>query len=823
MKRDLTPLISGLCGSLFVGLLFLMFDYVENQRYQEVLHVQSINQLSQVRVRLEAQINANFYLTRGLIAFVETHPSLNQETFHKIAANLLRQHSFIKTIALAPNNIIEFMHPIEGNEKAIGLDYQLNESQWPAIKIAIDSKKTVVAGPVNLVQGGSAFISRTPIYIDSENLNQNDHYWGLASIVIDKEQLFNSAGFYNQDLDISVAAKGTDGLGAQGGFIAGDEKVFLDNPVVLDVHLPEGRWQLAAVPIKGWNQTSPYRIWIFAGGVVFSLLTGFGVFIWLRGLTRAQRKLEEAHEKAILATQALQDNENFLNAIIENIPDMVFVKEAQDLKFVRFNKAAESITGYSKQDVLGKNDYDLFPKDQADFFTDIDKDVLFKGKLVTLPAEPVQTVHQGKRILHTKKIPILGSDNSAQYLLGISEDITDRIMAEEEKKSLGLQLQQAQKMEAIGLMAGGVAHDLNNLLAAITGYPELLLRRLPEDSELRQPLNIMMDTGKRATAIVADLLTVARGVASYKQIASLNTLINEYLNSPECASIRDLHSDINIHTQLDPKLKPTIVSSVHIKKCLMNLVNNAAEAIHGKGSIVFKTWNESVTQQKNGEGYVPFGNYVVLSIQDSGEGISSNDIEHIFEPFYTKKIMGKSGTGLGLAVVWNTMQDHHGKILVQSDTRGTLFKLYFPECEKVVNAPVENNETETWTGNGEHVLIVDDELHMRDIASQMLQAQGYRVSDIFSGEAAIQFVEKTPVDLVVIDMQMGPGINGRQTYEALIKFHPNQKAIIVSGFSESEEVKIALNTGAAAFLQKPYTAQQLCRVVKEALQSQDGI
>ena len=213
------------------------------------------------------------------------------------------------------------------------------------------------------------------------------------------------------------------------------------------------------------------------------------------------------------------------------------------------------------------------------------------------------------------------------------------------------------------------------------------------------------------------------------------------------------------------------------------------------------------------------GHYVVLSVRDTGPGIASKDLIHIFEPFYTKKVMGKSGTGLGLAVVWNAVQDQNGKIFVESDNKGTCFRIYFPVTEKEIVRSPKNRKADNYFGNGEHILVVDDEPQLRDIASQMLQTIGYKVDSVCTGELAVKFVEENPVDLIVIDMLMEPGMNGRETYGEIIKLYPDQKAIIVSGFSESDDVKATLKLGAGAFVSKPYSVDQLGQAVKEALHS----
>jgi PAS domain S-box-containing protein len=491
-----------------------------------------------------------------------------EEVFQRLSRELLKNHHYIRNIALAPDNIVRFVHPLQGNERALGLKYQDNAEQWPAVAKVISSKRTVIAGPINLVQGGMAFVSRTPIFLaDDSREGQEDEYWGLASIVIEKDRLFNASGLYSPDLDIRVAIKGKDGLGAEGEMIEGDPAIFSDSPVLLPVGLPEGSWLLAAVPKSGWLIASPYTPPLRLAGLLLASLLSLGVYAWLQHLERNRRNLETAWREAKQAQDELRLNEEFLNTVIDNIPAMIFVKDARELRFVRFNKTGAKMLGYGVSDFLGKNDFDFFPGEEAQFFTAKDREVLNKGVLIDIAEERIETKNQGKKILHTRKIPIFDMDGKPLYLLGIAEDITEQQLARAEKEHLEKLLQQSQKLETIGKMAGGVAHDLNNILSGIINYPEILLLQLPADSPLRHPLQQIHDSGKRAAKVVADLLTIARGVAAVKENVCLNTLVEEYLASPEHHKLCAAFPLLTCPTHLDAGLWTTSCSTVHIQKC----------------------------------------------------------------------------------------------------------------------------------------------------------------------------------------------------------------------------------------------------------------
>jgi CheY-like chemotaxis protein len=242
----------------------------------------------------------------------------------------------------------------------------------------------------------------------------------------------------------------------------------------------------------------------------------------------------------------------------------------------------------------------------------------------------------------------------------------------------------------------------------------------------------------------------------------------------------------------------------------MNLIINASEAIAETGTVTVHSRSEDIdTSQGLKYGLEP-GSYVVLGISDTGSGIAEEDLDHIFEPFYTKKAMSRtSGTGLGLSIVWNTMLDHDGKVLVHSSEHGTHFDLYFPATDGQVTQTDELPTLSDLQGNGETILIVDDEPQLRDIAAKILQELGYETVCKESGEAAVTYLQKNSVDLVLLDMLMEPGMNGRETFEKILRIHPGQKALLVSGFSKNTEVNRALTLGACSFIKKPYSIPEL--------------
>ncbi len=509
-------------------------------------------------------------------------------------------------------------------------------------------------------------------------------------------------------------------------------------------------------------------------------------------------------------TKELLSIKNHFQIILGKISEGV-LEVTSGGRIVYTNPIALSIIEIPEEKLLGSHFIDLFSADDRRRVAELVK---------PLGDKPQITTGEFSFGLNGHKVTLqfLAIDEYSATSLVIINDITERLQAEEDKKKLEAQLNRAQKMEAMGLMAGGVAHDLNNILSGIASYPELLLMNLPEGSPLRKPLKTIQESGMRAADVVEDLMTIARGVAKSKDVLNLNTMVEEYLASAEHQKLESIQSFVKFRTELDSDLLNMSGSLTHIKKILMNLVANASEAIEGSGTVTISTVNQYLDEPLKGYANIRTGEYVMLTVSDNGSGISLGDLERIFEPFYTKKVMGRSGTGLGLAVVWNTVQDHKGYINVKSSEKGTAFELYFPVTRKQVTAEGKKVPLEDYLGHGENILVVDDEERQREIAGGMLTELGYNTESVSSGEDAIEYVKDHSVDLIVLDMVMPKGINGRETYEQIIKIRPEQKAIIASGYAKTKEVDIAQELGAGKYIKKPYTLAKLGLSVKEELE-----
>ncbi len=528
------------------------------------------------------------------------------------------------------------------------------------------------------------------------------------------------------------------------------------------------------------------------------------------GFTEITRDITERKQ----VEEALRESDSFNSSLLENSPNVIIVYN-NDTSVRYVNPYFETITGYTSEEVLGtKAPYPWWVDNPAYGSTE---DRLKVGLEGIHRAERQYKKKNGEFFWVELNVTFIYHNGEFSYSLSTWMDLTERKKAENERRRLEEKLQRSQKMESLGLLAGGVAHDLNNVLAGIVSYPELLLFDLPEDSKLRKPIETIMESGNRAVAIVQDLLTIARGVATHKKPVNLNKLIKNYLKSPERMQLEKHNPAITFNTELDDALLNINGSAIHLEKVLMNLVSNASEAIENSGVVTISTANRYLDWPLKAYDDVKIGEYAVLSISDNGTGISQDDLNRIFEPFYSKKVIGRSGTGLGLAVVWNVIQEHEGYINVTSDITGTTFDLYFPITREEIFETDSVFSIKDLQGNGESVLVVDDIESQRLISGRMLEKLGYSIHTVGSGEAAVEYLKNHSVDLVVLDMIMDPGINGRETYERIKKIHPSQRAIIVSGFAETDDVKATMKLGAGQYIKKPFTFQSLGMAIKKEL------
>jgi two-component system cell cycle sensor histidine kinase/response regulator CckA len=504
----------------------------------------------------------------------------------------------------------------------------------------------------------------------------------------------------------------------------------------------------------------------------------------------------------------------FLDSIIEHVPAMVFLKEARELRFVRFNRAGEELLGLPRAQLIGRNDHDFFPSEQASFFIHKDREVLRTGRLEDIPEEPIETP-AGTRWLHTRKIPILDEGGEPTHLLGISIDITERKRAEEALRAgLEEQLRQAQKMEAVGRLAGGVAHDFNNLLSIVLSYSDLILSQIEADSPYRPDLEEVRRAGGRAAELTRQLLAFSRQQVLQPRVLDLN----ELLAGMERLLPRILGEHIAIGFHKAPGLPLVKADPSQLDQVLMNLVINARDAMPDGGKLTVETASVELDEHYAREHLdARPGRHVMLAVSDTGVGMDKATLARVFEPFFTTKETGR-GTGLGLSTVFGIVKQSGGSIWVYSEPgQGTTFKVYLPAVAGAADAPRPALPAGDLRGH-ETVLLVEDEEQVRVLASHLLRRLGYTVLEARrAGDAlAIAADHVGDIDLLLTDVIM-PEMGGRVLAERVQAERPEIRVLFMSGYTDDAIVHHGVLDAGMKFLQKPLTPDSLARRVREVL------
>jgi PAS domain S-box-containing protein len=352
------------------------------------------------------------------------------------------------------------------------------------------------------------------------------------------------------------------------------------------------------------------------------------------------------------------DVARFIDSIVENLPHMIFVKDAKELRFILFNKAGEELLGYSRAEMIGKNDHNLFPKEEADFFTAKDREVLEGRKLVDIPEEPIHTREKGERILHTKKIPILDENGTPRFLLGISEDVTERKITER-------RMRQAERLASIGALAAGIAHEINNPIGAILLYAQSAQLLEPSDDTARnRMLREIVEQSERCGRIVRSILQFAKQEATEKWLTDTNGAVIHACHIVEQdATARDA----KIELDLSEGLAQITANPTELEQVFVNVLSNAVQSRDRGVRVTVRT--------------LPIAGGVRVAVEDDGPGIAAEEQEFVFDPFYTSR-KHEGGTGLGLSISRGIVESHGGTIEAQArEHGGTVVVIELPAAD----------------------------------------------------------------------------------------------------------------------------------------------
>jgi PAS domain S-box-containing protein len=510
------------------------------------------------------------------------------------------------------------------------------------------------------------------------------------------------------------------------------------------------------------------------------------------------------------AEQALRESEAKLRAIVDNTTDMIYIKDREG-RYVLINPAGMQSAGLTHEQIIGKNDAELWGQATSATYHESDAYVMSRGQPFTF--EWHKTDQDPRRIYLATKYPYLSNQGELIGVVGISRDITELKRAEES-------LRQTQKLESLGILAGGVAHDFNNLLVAILGQASLLRRKLPSDSPYLAHIEKAVKAAERAATLAGKMLAYSgRGHFEIEPL-HINELIEENLHLFAAA----ISKGTELRSHLSQALPLIQADAGEMQQVIMNLILNAAEAIGNKPGVIDISTNTVLLEPGDARlqtvtgASLPPGHYILLRVKDNGIGMDAETLTRIFDPFFTTKFTGR---GLGLSAVLGIVRGHKGGLQVESTLgKGTVFQLIFPINEGETMAQSASALPPTYPGEPIHatLLIIDDEAPVREAVTDILELEGLRVLGAQDGEAGIRLyrTHRAEIDLILLDHSM-PGLNGEQTLEQLKQIDPNVKVILSSGYRKEDIASEFADRGFAGFIQKPYSAAALIDAVRRHL------
>jgi len=526
--------------------------------------------------------------------------------------------------------------------------------------------------------------------------------------------------------------------------------------------------------------------------------------------------------------RSLRESENRFRSIAEHAVDYIFIKDATR-RYTFANAAMQTLLGMAEADILGKSPEDLYGPEQARVVKEVD-DRTFAGEVVSRTERLV--IGGDEKYFHTIQTPLATSGGKVTSIMGIVRDVTAQRVAARRERALMEQLARAERLESLGTLAGGIAHDFNNLLSPNVALPSILLEDLqdvtqeqcPNINSVREYITAIEQCSLRAAETIKDILVLSKTHILPRSPLDVNEVVTAFLKSTIFRELKWSSSGVVYQTDLTKEIASIRGTRSLLDRLLLNLTRNAAMAIERGGTVTIKT--ESVVIENPLPAYevIEPGHYVVLSVTDTGSGITQDVLQRVFEPFFTtRKEPNRSGSGLGLSVVHGIVKNHGGAVDITTEVeRGSTFSAYFPAAATSEARPDPNGETPP-LGN-EHVLVVDDEGSQRFAARHMLQRLGYRVSEAANGHEALHMFEEaaraeegSPFDLVILDMVMELGFDGLATLRAIRELYPEQKAMVVSGYASDEIAAHDAGRLNARWLAKPFLRDELAREVRKQL------
>ncbi len=535
-----------------------------------------------------------------------------------------------------------------------------------------------------------------------------------------------------------------------------------------------------------------------------------GRYLLERSLMLTSQEMQGLYESLSAASETrIAAERDKLRAVLASLGDGLCILNGEG-RVVSLNPAGEAVLGCMARDCVGRSLDELVTIHSRG--APISVGALMSGNHALREEDGLFVSSDGRSLPTAFTFTPIHHDALHNGAVLVVRDVTERRALEAREAKLRDELERSQRLESLGVLAGGIAHDLNNVLGPIVAYPDIFREELPPGSPLLEDVTEIEEAVRRAIAVIQDLLALARHSSGRLTRVKLGARVRRCLRGPDWAAVERRYPDLRLDAQVETEDVWVDSTPGHVTRTLLNLTRHAAQVMDGQGRLEVRIDRRLLAAPVDGYERIPPGDYLVLSVADDGPGLAGADVRRLFEPFYAKRALGYSGTGLGLAVVYALVRDSQGFLDVHTSETGTRFEVYYR-----VAVPPERAPHRPTRGAGERILVVDDIPGQRALARRLLTSLGYRVDTVESGREAIEYLATNQSDLVVLDMVMEDDFDGCDTLRAIRRLRPKQRCIIATGYAETDRVRQALALGASGYLRKPYTRDAVGEAIRVAL------
>jgi PAS domain S-box-containing protein len=829
-RRILRPTnLAVLLALVVISGLWIAAEIRNRMFHAQNMRVDLLQDLTVLRTQLEGEINADVQLVRGLIATLLTEPQMDQDRFVSIAAGLIGSDTVVRSVAAAPDMVVRMVYPAEGNEAAIGLDYLSNTMQRDAAMRARDSGEFVLAGPIDLVQGGTGFVGRFPVFVPQAD--GTAQFWGIVSAVIDTELLYREAGLLNPDLKMRIALSGRDGLGVRDDVFFGDPAILEQDPVILSVLLPSGSWRMMAVPEEGWTMEPPTTpilrgVMLLAGLLLLlpSVLTG-------RLIEERQRNIAElqASNQALSAQMgalqearaAQQETEHRLREALEaqekvNTEFMEIAEisrswvweQDSDLRFTHLSSGFPAVTGYSPDALLGKT-HDEFTAIWSNMLSGTDWKWLEQQMRQRAPFSEFSyglRARDGRELwLMISGAPVFDESGAFAGYRGAGTDVTSIHAAV-------VAAEQANRVKSMFL--ANMSHEIRTPMNGVLGMAELLEASLTEP-EHRQMIGVIRSSGESLMALLNDILDLTKIEAERLELEVIPFRLDEIAHRIEALHrLKAQERGLRLEMFTDSRaVLPRLGDPHRVTQILHNLVSNAIKFTDaGKVTV----WISVLPMDR-----------VRIEVVDTGIGMTPAQQERIFDEFVqadgtvTRRF---GGTGLGMSIVRRLTGMMGGTLELQSAiAEGTRITITLPlpqQAEAVaVGLPAAAPPLDL---AGRRILAADDNEVNLDVLCAMLETTGATIMLARNGQQAIDTFEAGQFDMLLLDISMpvidGPGALQQITTIARRDGRPLPPAIAFTANLMPHQITEHLAAGFVDVVAKPVKRQVLLEQIRRHLE-----